>query len=211
MRFDGLLFDIDGTLWDSCAAVCDSWRSSLLRRYSRTDSPDILQVRSIMGMTPDKISAKLFGDFGDRAREVFDVLSADECGYLASHGADIYAGVEDTLRDLAGEYRLFIVSNCQVGYIEAFLQATGLGNCFEDYLCAGSTGLGKSENICSLMRRRALGRALYVGDTLADELAARDAQCAFIYAAYGFGAAAAPDAVIHRFGELPAVIKGLEG
>ena len=211
MRFDGIIFDIDGTLWDSCEAVCESWRSSLLRRRGCADAPGIAAVRSIMGMTPDEISERLFGRFGARAREVFDELSEDECAYLAAHGASVYPGAEETLRALSKEYPLFIVSNCQRGYIEAFLASCGFGGCFSGRLCAGETGLGKAENLAALISAHALKRALFIGDTRGDEAAARSAGCAFIHAAWGFGDAEAPDAAAGSFFELPGEIRKLEG
>ena len=70
MKYDALIFDIDGTLWDSCEAVRRSWRQSLRRRYGCFGSPDLSQVRSIMGLGPDEIAQKLFSRFGARAREV---------------------------------------------------------------------------------------------------------------------------------------------
>ena len=210
MRFDGLIFDIDGTLWDSCEAVRASWQLSLRRRYGCFGSPDLEQVRSIMGLGPDEIAQKLFSRFGSHAREVFDALSVDECAYLSERGAEVYPGVIDTLRAMAKERRLFIVSNCQAGYAEAFLHACGVKDLFEDCLSAGVTGLDKSGNLRRLMREHGLARAAFVGDTVGDERAARENGCAFIHAAYGFGGAKAPNAVLDSFSELPAVLKELE-
>ena len=210
MRFDALVFDIDGTLWDSCEGVRDSWELSLRERFGCGDAPTLGQVRSIMGLTPDEIAVKLFSAFGPRAREVFDLLSVDECAYLAVHGASVYPGVPAVLRALAAERRLFIVSNCQAGYIEAFLASAGLEAQFEGHLCAGVTGLDKSGNLGELIRAHGLSRPVYIGDTRGDEAAARARGCAFIHAAYGFGEADAPDAVLRDFYELPAILRELE-
>ena len=205
-----LIFDIDGTIWDSCEAVHDSWRLSLRKRYGCFGCPSLEQVRSIMGKTPDEIAAALFSRFGTHARAVFDALSEDECAYLAANGAVLYPGAAETLRELTLQHRLFIVSNCQAGYLEALYAATGLGSCFEDARCAGVTGMDKAGNLRALIRDRALRKAFLIGDTEGDESAAREAGCGFIHAAYGFGSAKAPDAVLHSFSELPALIRMLE-
>ena len=210
MKTDALIFDIDGTLWDSCEAVRASWQQSLRSRYGCFGSPSLEQVRSIMGLTPDEIADKLFSRFGAHAREVFDTLSEDECAYLAVHGAALYPGVSETLPLLAARVPLFIVSNCQKGYLEALFASTGFGAYFTDARSAGMTGLDKAGNLRALLREYAPESAVFVGDTRGDEDAARAAGCRFVHAAYGFGDAAAPDAVIHHFGELLSLLDNRE-
>lgn len=211
MRFDAILFDIDGTLWDSCEAVRASWQLSLRRRYGCFGSPSLEQVRSIMGLTPDEIAQTLFSRFGPHAREVFDALSEDECAYIAVHGAELYPGVAEGLRALSARYPLFLVSNCQRGYIDALYASTGFAPLFADARCAGVTGLDKAGNLCALLRERGLQNAVFVGDTVGDEQAARAAGCRFVHAAYGFGTAEAPDGVIGRFDALAALLARWEG
>ncbi|MBR0041009.1 MAG: HAD family hydrolase [Oscillospiraceae bacterium] len=210
MVFDGIIFDIDGTLWDSCEAVRASWQESLRWRFGCFGSPDLAQVRSIMGLGPDEIAQKLFSRFGAHAREVFAALSVDECAWLSAHGAELYPAVIETLRALARERRLFLVSNCQDGYIDAFLHANAAEDLFEDCLCAGVTGLDKSGNLQRLKRERGLAHAVFIGDTAGDERAARESGCVFIHASYGFGEAEAPDAVLGSFAALPALLTQLE-
>ena len=68
----------------------------------------------------------------------------------------------ETVRELSRKYKLFIVSNCQSGYIEAFLKNTGLGEYFADYTCPGDTGKLKGENIRIIMERNGIKEAIYV-------------------------------------------------
>jgi len=55
-------------------------------------------------------------------------------------GGQIYDGVEPGLKFLARKTPLFIVSNCQAGYIETFLDFSGLGPFFQDFECWGYGG-----------------------------------------------------------------------
>ena len=102
---------------------------------------------------------------------------------------------------------MYIVSNCQDGYVPAFLHAHKLEEYFVDIEMSGRTGLDKGNNIALLMKRNRIKTAVYVGDTDGDEKAARFAGIPFIYAGYGFGKAVSPDAVIMDIRELPECMK----
>ena len=81
------------------------------------------------------------------------------------------------------KYPLYIVSNCQDGYIESFLTAHLMSDFFKDTECWGRTFLSKGESNKILMERNGLKNPVYVGDTAGDAKSAID----FIYAEYGFG------------------------
>lgn len=196
MQADGIIFDLDGTLWDSCRSVADSWRLSLNERHGGLIQPTEQDIRGIMGMTLEQIAQKLFSPYGARALEVCSDCIDHEYEYIAVHGGSLYPGVEALLNSLKPRHKLYIVSNCQCGYIECFTGFTGLGGCFDGYECSGSTGLSKSENIRLVVQRAGLSSPVYVGDTHMDELSAREAGLPFIHAAYGFGSAEKADAVL---------------
>lgn len=99
----------------------------------------------------------------------------------------LYPDVKETLVKLSEKCRLFIVSNCQSGYIELFMKKAGIEKYITDYECFGDTGDGKSGNIRLLMERNHLDEAVYVGDTQGDYEATVSAGIPFIFAEYGFG------------------------
>ena len=74
-----------------------------------------------------------------------------------------------------------------------------------DIECYGNTNLSKAENISLVIKRNHLDASFYVGDTAMDEQAANDAGIPFVHAAYGFGTAQKPAAVIHDFSELVSI------
>ena len=114
--------------------------------------------------------------------------------------------MKESLKILSLDYNLYIVSNCQDGYVEAFLHAHQLKSYFKDYEMSGRTGLDKGHNIKLIMKRNVIEQAFYVGDTEGDEEASRFAGIPFIYASYGFGKAKNPDMIIHSIKELPKVL-----
>lgn len=205
-----IIFDLDGTLWDATAQTFLVWN----RVFSR--HPDIAlrvtqpEKKALMGKTMPEIGAALFPD----RDPAFQVAIMDECGdaeveWLRDHGGLLYDGLRDTLLKLR-DRGLYLVSNCQDGYAQAFLNYHGMNDCFRDIEMSGRTGLTKARNIRLLMARNAIESAAYVGDTEGDERAANEAGIPFIHAAYGFGTAVAPDATIHDIRELPDALRELD-
>lgn len=206
--FDGILFDLDGTLWNSAAEVTASWNIVLKREG--VDRPPLTdaEIAGNMGLTLPDIAARVLPkESRQRQLELIEACCEEERIYLAAHGAPVYPTLEE-LAALSGRYPLFVVSNCQAGYIEAFYQGTGLGSYFKDFESAGNTGLPKWDNITLVVKRHGLKKPVYVGDTEWDCQAARRAGVPFIHAAYGFGQVEGVPA-IHRFGELKGLLETL--
>lgn len=206
---DGIIFDLDGTMWDSCDTVAASWQHTLREFYDPTAIITRESISSIMGMTTEQIIGIIFSPYGERAAEICHHVMEVEAEYCASHGGKLFPGLEEALKSLSAHHPLFIVSNCQVGYIQAFLRFTGFSEYFTDYIEQGATGLSKGENISLIISRHGLSSPVYVGDTQSDKNAADAASCPFIHASYGFGKV--PDAVnsISAISELPALIASL--
>lgn len=211
MKAESIIFDMDGTLWDSSENVAASWTETV-----RTCGDPMLRnmiitgedIRGVMGLPMTDIAKKLFPQLSEtRQSEILDKCAENENNYLAAHGGILYPQLEETLKELSKEHRLFIVSNCQCGYIEAFFEFCGPESLFTDYLCWGDTLKPKSETIKLLMKKNRCESAVYVGDTQGDFDAARAAGIPFIHAAYGFGAiSGVPDASVSSFGELKEII-----
>lgn len=206
MYADGIIFDLDGTLWDSCRSVAESWQRTL-RRFAPDARLSVDQIRKIMGMTAQQIADTLFSDFGEQAMSVCLCCLDEECAYIAKHGGSIYPGVAETLEKLSSEHSLYIVSNCLSGYIECFLDYSGFGKYFSDFLNPAITGLDKSGNIRQLIDSYGLKHPVYVGDTHMDAQSAREAGASFIHAAYGFGSSPDAENAITSFGELVGLIE----
>ena len=205
----GIIFDVDGTLWDSAKPVAESWTLMLERRYpelARIITPDDMYRN--MGKTMDAIGADLFpGLAADKREEVMDACMRYENEYLADHPGVTYPNMKETLAALSREYGLYIVSNCQEGYIEALMAACGIASYISDTECFGATGRPKGDNIRLVMERNGLEKCLYVGDTAMDQEAAGKAGIPFVFASYGFGQASGAEAVIGSLAELPRAVK----
>ncbi len=185
----GIILDVDGTLWDAVDVITDSWNEALREVPDVKGEITARQMKQCLGKTMYEIADMLFGYLSrERRIEVLDRAMRFEVDYLRDHPGKVYPGVADTLKVLkdAG-WHLYIVSNCQKGYIEDFLLALGEEGLIEDHICFEDTLKDKGSNIRMCVERNALSRAVYVGDTAGDLEASRNAGTDFIYAAYGFG------------------------
>ena len=202
-----VLFDLDGTLWDASAAIVPAWNRVLGKWGKAVTQAD---MAGIMGLTDREIAERFLPrQPEEEALAAVHAAAAAEAEDLRRTGARLYEGVEETLTALAEDYRLFLVSNCMDGYIDAFLHAHGLRGVFTDAAWLGHPAAGKAENIRAICARYKLGKAVYVGDTDGDGAAARAAGTPFIYAAYGFGKSTEYAGVIRKFSELPGVLAAL--
>ena len=202
---ESLIFDIDGTLWDTREIVARGYNLEL----ERMGRPDLLltaeYLTSLFGKTAQQIADVIFADYPaeDRLGLIFrcmeterQVLAADPCRVG-------YPRVKEILTELKKRYRLFVVSNCEKGYPEIMMEKLGLPQMFEGCLCHGDTGLPKGDTIRILMERHDIRSAVYLGDTQGDLEASRKAGIPFIFCAYGFGTPAEWDAKLEAFDRLP--------
>lgn len=203
----GVLFDLDGTLWDSSAQVTEAWNRTIREKTNRPEQFTVDDMHRFMGKTLEVIAEMMFPTLPESERiAIMKLCNEDELRHLESAQCSkppLYPDEEAVIRKLAAEYTLGIVSNCQIGYIEIYLEQQPFADAFADHECAGQTGLSKGQNIRLLIERLGLTDCIYVGDTQGDADAAREAGIPFVHAAYGFGTVDACAAAIDDFRKLP--------
>ncbi len=205
---DSIIFDLDGTLWDSTDAAAVIWREVAGKYLEVSDIISADRLKSLYGLPLEEIAIKLLpGVSRETAIEIMRESTAKQCPYLEKVGGILFPGIEETLKKLKEKFRLFIVSNCEEGYIQSFLKAHQLQDYFEDFEYPGRTGVLKAANIRLIMERNHLKTPIYVGDTKGDAAAAKEAGIPFVYARYGFGQAGEFDYAIDSFGELLQLVK----
>lgn len=187
MKVEAIIFDLDGTLWDSSESIMKAW-NNVFKRMNINYALDKDKLKNIFGKTNDVIANECFPNLSMQERtNVINTCALEEIKILNIYGGKLYDGISETLHDLHKDYKLMIVSNCQEGYIEAFLNYHKLNDCFDDIECNGKTGLDKAGNIKLIMERNQIKKAIYVGDTIIDYDSAKDNNIPFIRTTYGFG------------------------
>ena len=206
-----VIFDIDGTLWDSRALVAEGYNIQLKAEGYAHLCVDAEVLRPLFGKTMSDIADAILAEIPVPERYALMERCMDtENRYLAENECHIgYEGVQETLEELAKSYRLFIVSNAQCGYPELCMEKLGIGHLIEGHLCYGDTGTEKGETILTLMRRYQITDAVYIGDTQGDYEATVVADIPFVWAAYGFGNPAGAAGRITDIRQLPDTLKAL--
>ena len=190
MEFESLIFDIDGTLWDSRALVAEGYNIQLRKEGLDHLCTDAEVLKTLFGKVMTEIGDHLFASIPVPERyELMERCMATENRYLEENECRIgYPRVKEVLTELAKTHRLFIVSNSQCGYPELCMEKLGIGALFSGHLCFGDTGTCKGETIKRLMELHGITSACYIGDTQGDLDAADLAGIPFIFCTYGFGA-----------------------
>ena len=206
-----LIFDIDGTLWDSRALVAEGYNIQLKAEGYDHLCVDAETLRPLFGKVMTEIADAILAEIPVPQRyDLMERCMETENRYLAENPCEIgYAGVKETLETLHKDYRLFIVSNAQCGYPELCMEKLGIGHLIEGHLCFGDTGTEKGQTILELMRRHNIADAVYIGDTQGDYEATLVADLPFVWAAYGFGSPAGAAGRITDIRQLPQTLKAL--
>ena len=201
--YDGIIFDVDGTLWYSCDKVAKFWSIAATEYLGREIHWTGALIEPMFGQPMDVFLDTLLPGL---TREQKDQLSRKlwdkENELLVNDPGVLYPGVAEGLKELSRDHRLFIVSNCQKGYIEVLLDSYGLRPYVEGWLCWEDTCDRKGVTIRTLMERCGLKNALYVGDTQGDADECAWAGVDFLWAAYGIGKVHNPPEQIGSFAEL---------
>lgn len=189
MKYDSIILDVDGTIWDTTPIVAKAWNKAIDKLFPQVAPVTADILKGQFGKTMDVIGQNLFGCLEpEEQKTLLDQCCVEEQFALEQNEEDItYEGVVETIRALAANLPLFIVSNCQAGYIELVIKKLGIEDCITDFECFGNNGLTKDKNIKLVVERNKLKSPVYVGDTQGDLEACKLAGVPFIWAEYGFG------------------------
>jgi phosphoglycolate phosphatase len=184
---EALIFDLDGTLWDSIDACVAAWNAVLAAHPSLAPvtREDFLRT---MGKNHLEICDMYFPSlaFAERSA-LIEQCYAREVSFFRANPPALYPGVIEGLRRLRRDYKLAIVSNCQREYLDFVLDQYGLRSLIGASVCYEDTLKSKGQNILRAVESLGVKSAFYLGDTLGDQTAATEAEVSFGYAAYGFG------------------------
>ena len=204
MKYESLIFDIDGTLWDSRALVAEGYNIQLKEEGLEHLCVTAEDLKPLFGKVMTEIADTILATIPEEKRyDLMERCMATENRYLEENPCHIgYPGVKETVAKLAENYRLFIVSNSQCGYPELCMEKLGLTPYIQGHMCFGDTGTSKGKTIRTLMRKHNIENCAYIGDTQGDYEATVEAEVPFVWCTYGFGTPDSYAEKIDRFEDL---------
>lgn len=211
MITDGIILDIDGTIWDTTEIVAVAWNNAKNVNFSYLPQITSSQLKEQFGKPMNEIAESLFPTLTAQQQEILlEECCIQEQKELSKINCDLtFEGVVDTIKTLSKSFNLFIVSNCQKGYCELVIQKNGLQNLIKDFECFGNNGKSKDQNISLIIQRNNLQKPVYVGDTQGDSDSCAKIGVPFIWASYGFGKNVTCTKKIDLFTDLLTVFKNL--
>ena len=201
----GIIFDLDGTLWDTSVPTFKAANDVAKENNLKNISLDTI-IRG-MGENKEFNAKSYYPEVSlDKGLELLDKAADKNFYYLKNKEAIIYDNVESVLQSLSKKYNLYIVSNCfDNEYINTFKSYLNVE--FKDYIAAGSMNISKGEAIKLIINKNNMDKAIYVGDTKLDQESSKYANIPFIYCKYGFDKIENCEYSINNINELDNTIK----
>lgn len=203
LHTDGIIFDIDGTIWNTTNVVERAWNQALDECGLSHAHVTAKQLQGLFGLPMmEIIDSILPNESLEKKLEFKPLCYKYEDEYITRESGELYDNMVETIKKLSENYNLYVVSNCQGGYIELMLEKTGMKPFFKDFTCPAYTDKLKADNIKIICERNCISNPVYIGDTSMDQKACKDAGVPFIFASYGFGNVENPDYTIDKIDDI---------
>ena len=216
-KYDLVLYDLDGTLWDSVPLIMESLRKSydiVLGGTRRTDSDLMSYIGKPLG--------EVFAMHDNETRErLIEAYLDYNCAKLEENAVPIFPGVYDFLAKIRTlGVKQGIVTSKRESSAMITIDLLGLGGYFDTMVFREATERAKphGDPLIEAARRLEISdmkRVLYVGDAEPDLLSARDAGSDFALVGWTRMDKEAlkcfkPHYIIEVSSRLPCIIEGTE-
>lgn len=214
-----LIFDWDGTLHDTKALYGASLRGTLRwlisQGYPVPENQSDEYLSRYLGVNARDMWMDYMPELPLEVREECSRRTGEQMVKEINAGnAKLYPGTLPVLSALKDSgYRLVILSNCKVPYMEAQRKAFELDARIESYFCSGAYGFRPKEEIFPDVAKNFPGEYCMIGDRASDRKVAEVHGIHFIGCSYGFGRLeeiSGGDGVIQDIEELPEVLRRIQ-
>lgn len=189
LNIEAVLFDFDGTIIDSYPGIQKAFDKAYFSTYS---VHNIVSIEPYIGPPIDKILANVNNETN------FEKIASFVSSFKTIYDTEgfkfsvLYEGMRELLEELfKNGVRLFIVTNKREKPTRLITGYLGIANFFSGYYCSDSKSeySSKAAIVEDMLQVERLNptNCVLVGDTVQDEVAAKQNNIPFVYAAYGYG------------------------
>lgn len=198
-----IFFDLDGTLWDASKSTAIAW-NQVFKKWNLNITITEYDIRSVAGkpyleclniLAPETLQHK-------HKNSILEELTLTEKEYMQTYGGEFYPDSLSVIKNLADKHHLYLVSNCNGWYLDAFLEKSELLSVFRETICFTTKNQNKFNNLKYLIEKYTIHSGYYVGDTQGDQMAATQAGLEYIHMTYGFGESIKPSLQFDHFEEI---------
>lgn len=212
LRYEAVLFDLDGTLVDSYSALADA--VNYARRQHGHDPLDEVRIRGFVGEGLERLLQRAF-EINEIPKSVIDAFES-RYDAICCEQSRILEDVEATLETLQDHgVAMAVCTNKPTAFSRKILEFLDLARFFEDIVGPDVAGARKPAREHLLRTLESTGcpasRALFVGDMPIDVEAARNSGVSAAVVPTGSSTAdrlreASADHYLPRFSDLVAVV-----
>ena len=186
MRYETLIFDLDGTISDPFVGISRSINYAL--ESLDYDPVDPERIRPLIGPPLTEIFEILLGALQER--DVLDLVDTYRERYASIGYSEnrIYDDIPGIIAQLAGSgYRMGVCTSKRADYAQRIVEMFGLAQHFS-FVDGGGVGIEKQHQIESLVANGlAADSAIMIGDRAVDVLAGKSNDLASAGVLWGFG------------------------
>ena len=186
---DNLIFDLDGTLFDSAPEILVCLKKAL--QLNNIDINDNLN-NSIIG-PPLKETLKNLVQKKDTVKidkiieNFIELYDSDYC-----YKTKLYKGVQETLKILEKNKNLILITNKRIVPTEKMLKNSKIIELFDNYFSVDPSDQSKKDKstlISKTIKDYKINpqNTAYIGDTMGDFIASKKNNIKFIFAGWGYG------------------------
>lgn len=186
---DNLIFDLDGTLFDSAPEILVCLKKAL--QLNNIDINDNLN-KSIIG-PPLKEALKNLVQKKDNVKidkiieNFIELYDSDYC-----YKTKLYSGVKETLKILEKKKNLILITNKRIVPTEKMLKNSKIIELFDNYFSVDINDQSKKDKSTLISKtikdyKINPNNTVYIGDTMGDFIASKKNNIKFIYAGWGYG------------------------
>ncbi|WP_180232912.1 HAD family hydrolase [Bacillus sp. AFS055030] len=220
MKNSALLFDLDGTLFNSAALSIKTFQKTIQTLianslYPTVEIPDSRIIENIGMRTVKDIFKNLLPEASSNVIKLAsDILEQNELKMMSEFGS-LFPKVEETLNNLKRKgYNLFVASNGSETYVTHAIELYNLTPLFKEIYCAGKQRTNSKVDLVKIIKNEhPFERYIMIGDRSSDMEAGKNNQIQTIGCVFGMDQGnelSKADYKAYTFSEIEEAIKQIE-